>query len=222
MSFINFLLYILIAKNHTSPSYYFSIIGSIIIIAGLLSCGSKPNGKNSSTESMVFRVDSTLLGTATQFPDYNLRLMPPRGWEKVDSVLFGRLSQLAQSSDSLLFRVQTLAIFADKQSGCLLSVLLLHSRYSPEKLLEQYIPSMKNKLPSQASIKNVTFTKEFLHITQFLVQTEQFVTFKLFITTPELRIIQCDYVIPVQYYTIETAKTIESSIGSILTLHTPS
>lgn len=217
----NFILIILNTKFRNLTAIFWQS-ACVVVLSGLFSCGAQSDKKGNSQESMAFTVDSTLLGTAQLFNDHNLRLKPPRDWIQIDSGLFGTLNQLSQLPESLPFRIKTLALFANKQTGCLLSVLSIFSELKPEQTLEQYIALMKNKLPVQTTIKNVTFVKESLRITQFLIQTEQYITFKLFIVTPELRIIQCDYIIPIQHYTIETAKTIESSIGSIITIHNPS
>ena len=128
------------------------------------------------------------------------------------------MQEQLQKENEVLF--EPLYVFTSDSTGSILSVGIIKALRTDTTKTAQLkrIKELFSNKYSPESIKTAEYLKDGIHITQFLIQEKQLITFKLLFETKDKKLIEFDYLMPSGTY-IDEIKAVESSIGSIK-LHT--
>lgn len=190
------------------------IIFSALIL--LLFCSRQEKETVQRNDELSFEVDTTKIEVATRLVDLGIQLNSPKGWKPIADRLFAELSEKTAAvnlSDSV-FSCKPVAIFLNHQTNSLLFISSVPGLDDTSSLA-----TYKNLIQEQlAPRKAGDFLKDQVHFSQFLIQNEQHVNFKLIFQNNKHHYIQFDYIIPIHSYVSEL-KAIEASIGSITVIN---
>lgn len=190
----------------------FIIIAFITLITLLLFC-SKPD-KTSSQEvaELVFEVDSTRLELTSHDRYLSIQFNSPKGWTLIPKRLFEAFSK--QDSSIFLqgadFKITPISIFLNQESKSLLYISQIHGIQDSASVDKYKALIQRTFSPTKVG----DFLKDNILFTQYLIQNENHVNFKLLFFNSKNQLVQFDYIIPKDFYVSEL-KAIESSIGSI-------
>ncbi|MCI0495274.1 hypothetical protein L0Z72_09735 [candidate division KSB1 bacterium] len=190
--------------------YYKLLIFLAFII--MLFCAKQEKETVQREDELAFEVDTAKLELSTRLMDWGIELNSPKDWKPIDEKLFNQLSDKAATvnlSDST-FSCQPNAIFFNQNDKSTLFISAV-SGVDDTSSFAQYKNLIQEKL---APRKAGDFLKNQISFSQFLIQDELHVNFKLLFQNKRLQLIQFDYIIPIHSYVSEL-KAIESSIGSI-------
>ncbi len=181
-------------------------------------CSGQGDGNKPSDDELYFNIDKNLLGEAEQLDEYRFSLNPPKNWLSVNEELFAALvKETANSADNELnIEYKPLKMFFDENFGSLLSVIHVkagNDTLSGKAFEQAYIAMLDQNFPSGNPQKG-SFTKNNKRFTQYLIQDDKRVAFKLIFLDQSGQVIQLDYNVDANRY-IHELKAIESSIGSV-------
>jgi hypothetical protein len=178
----------------------------------MLFCSKQEQETAQREDELAFEVDTTKLELSTRLVDFGIEFNSPKEWKPIDEKLFNQLSDKAATvnlSDST-FSCQPIAIFFNQNDKSMLFISAV-SGVNDTSSFAQYKNLIQEKLlPRKAG----DFLKDQISFSQFLIQDELHVNFKLLFQNKRHQLIQFDYIIPIQSYVSEL-KAIEASIGSI-------
>lgn len=191
-------------------SFYLLVI---IVLAILVSCSD--NEKMPESEQLLFEINYELLSDSVQLTAYNLIFNPPKNWEPISKRLFDSLDQKIQNqqlSDSI--KIIPLSVFFSESNQSILNVSAVNVQSSNLESMVDLFEQREIEKSGIQNFKRADFLKDNLSITQFLVEENNLIIFKLFIKTHQDKMVEFDFIVPKNNYA-EEIKSIESSIGSI-------
>lgn len=175
---------------------------------------------------MSFEINPELIGSVFIDSINHYKLSPPKDWQPLDSNYLSKVSSALFNQElgglsSQGLQYQPLKIWADSSQGVFLISSLVKSSPSKSDSIISIVSSSVSK-HSNGSSKSSTFIHKSTTLTQFLIQVTKpvpYVNFRLLIHNPSTSdvysIVQIDYFIPKLNYSERTAKSIESSIGTL-------
>jgi hypothetical protein len=183
------------------------------------------NKEEKNSNEMNFEINPALIEAPYLDSAHSFKLSPPKGWLPLDTNYLSKISAVLmakETNEGNNLRFQPLKIWADSTQG----VFLIASRFlSPPDNSDSIISRIKSSIIEKTkamNTKSATFIHKSTTLTQFLIQISQpvpYVNFRLLIHNPSKTrissIVQIDYFIPKLNYSEKTAKSIESSIGSL-------
>ena len=184
----------------------FKFLYALVLFVCCISCHSKDQGADKT--GMEFHVDSTQLSQVVRIPDHQVQYCPPAGWEAVDIDVFKeRIGSSASDSFNHI-----LEVYKDSGQTAFLIVSGLNQKTATTPAAHPDSISRFGKQPWQ-DVRRGDFEHQGLSFTQYLLQSSQWVSFRLFVgeTEPKVRF---DFIVSRVIYQNEIRK-IESSIGSI-------
>lgn len=185
---------------------------NITLVALLLFCSKSDRLPSEKVTELAFEVDSIKLELASVDQNLGIQFNSPKGWTLIPQKLFEAFSQ--QDSTIFLkgsdFALAPISIFLNQDSKSLLYISQMRGIQDSVS-----IDGYKNLIQGKFSpTKAGDFLKDNILFTQYLIQNESRVNFKLLFFNSKNQLIQFDYIIPKDVYLSEL-KAIESSIGSI-------
>lgn len=188
----------------------------LVLACGVLaSCGEQT--ESAVLQPMQFAVDSTLLGSVVEDAALGLRFQPPRGWEAFSEDQVDSMRQATSGMGDMLLRPRYVFLHPEHGSVLTVSSLARDSSVTYAEQIASYEQALSGPLPAGA-VKKAQFLKGNLPVTQFLIQTDAMVNFKLILQEAPGDLVQLDYLVPQSLYP-QTARMLESSIGSIARYH---
>jgi hypothetical protein len=183
-----------------------------MLVCGVLaSCGEQT--ESTALQPMQFAVDSTLLGSVVEDAALGLRFQPPKGWEAFSEEQIDSMLEATLGMGDKLLRPRYVFLHPEQGSVLTVSSLARDSSVTYAEQMASYEQALSGSLPPGA-VKKAEFLKGSLPVTQFLIQTEAMVNFKLIFQESPGDLAQLDFLIPQSLYP-QTARMLESSIGSI-------
>lgn len=188
----------------------------IIALVPLLCCSKREDESSPRTDELMFEVDSTKLEALTEFVDWGIAVHAPREWKFVEEKLLFELSQNADAVNlhDSVFACQPIAVFFQRDNQSVLFISNVSGVNDSDSFMT-YQHLIQEKL---APRKSGSFLKDQITFSQFLIQDEQHVNFKLLMQNNKRQLIQFDYIVPMTSYLSEL-KAVEASIGSIHLIH---
>jgi hypothetical protein len=178
----------------------------------LLCFCSKQNKTPEKIAELTFEIDSTKLELTTSDQNLGIQFNAPKGWTPVPPAMLEQFNQ--QDSAVFLegssFVIQPISIFLNNVDKSLLYVSKIQNAQDSISI-DGYKQSIQKHL---VPTKMGDFRKDGIIFTQFLIQDENRVNFKLLFFNSKNQLIQFDYIVPKDVYLAEL-KAIESSIGSL-------
>ena len=182
------------------------------VVILILFCSSQEKNQTEKTAELTFDVDSTKLEKTTFVHDIGVQFNAPKEWTRISTSLFEEFSK--HSSMILLegndFAVNPISIFLNKENNNVLFLSQLEV-FEDSTIVNKYKDLIQIKF-SPTKVGN--FIKDDIIFTQYLIQDENRINFKLLFFNSKNQLIQFDYIISRESYLSEI-KAIESSIGSI-------
>jgi len=155
---------------------------------------------------MEFAIVDSLLTAPVVFEDAGLAARPPHGWQR----------DAARSGPALLKDGQPMAsFFADStgRGGMHLAVVHLPGAQSWSEQVAAYEAAHPELRGEQ--VRRAEFLKDGRPVLQHPIQRPDTVSFSLLMPLRADTLLQTVYLLPASGYTASTARSIESSIGSI-------
>lgn len=177
------------------------------------------DAKSVKVSPVSFNVDTKIISQENTIDEYNLCYSVPKNAVIVSNVDIKKINEnLAKISDSR-FVTDYKKIYLDKQAGLICSVGQ-SSNINHDNLDSSFndLYSYYVKTFTTAKIDKSTFLHNELLMNQLIVANESFVLFRIFVETPDLKIIEFNYLAPKVKYP-EVVASIESSIGTIKINH---
>lgn len=190
-----------------------NILLLFVLVYAFISCQQRE--KPIVKDEIIFDVDSNLIGNVQEFPEIGIKLSAPKNWNRVDlKPVENLLKNFEESKRSDGDTLSVLGIFADTITKCQLIVSLVKT----QKDFNNFISNLDSTFSRSQLFKfqRGNFQKGVFKITQYLLQSDRLVVFRLFSQAKNQKIFQIDYVIPKTNYSKEIAKAVESSIGSLV------
>lgn len=193
-----------------------SIVWLFLVIMMSTSCVQQKSDSPEKPQELLFEIDSLRVGAFYADPIAGFQFQAPKHWQPVADQLMEKLAaQVTQPIQSQEIDFRPLTFFLNHENGSALSISRIISQTDTTwpQLRSQYIDLVKTNFQA-TEFKSGEFMKDEIQFTQFLIQTDKTVNFKLVFENRPGQIIQLDYIVPKNYYPNEV-KAIESSIGSI-------
>ena len=188
------------------------------MISGFVGCDS-PNTKKQAYETLVFKVDETLLEPPVMDATLRLKIAAPKDWKKIDDSMLAQVTNKLDLQITQGIQMVPRWIFLNEGSRAMCVVSKLNGvEIAPdEALLKTLETAYRSQFP-KATVQQTIFMKDAFRIHQLMVIAADFVLIKLICDAPETLIFEVDYHIPKDVYQTEL-RAIESSIGSINLIH---
>jgi hypothetical protein len=189
--------------------YKLFILLSLIV---MLFCSKQEKETAQREDELTFEVDTTKLELSKRLVDWGIEFNFPKDWNPIDDELFNELNDKASTvnlSDSI-FSCQPILIFFHHDNKSMLFISSVPG-VNDTSSFAKYKNLIQEKLSPR---KAGDFLKDQILFSQFLIQDELHVNFKLLFQNKRHQLIQFDYIIPIHSYVSEL-KAIEASIGSI-------
>ncbi len=185
---------------------------NIALILFLLFCSKQEKTSSPKVAELTFEIDSTKLELTSYNQDLGIQFNTPKEWKPIPRSLFEEFSK--QISSIFLegndFIVNPIFIFLNQQNKSLLYISQFQ-KFEDSTTVKKYKDLIQETF---SPIKVGDFLKDDIIFTQYLIQDENRVNFKLLFFNSKNQLIQFDYIVPKDVYVPEL-KAIESSIGSI-------
>jgi hypothetical protein len=194
---------------------YMSIISNLFIISSvsfLLFCSKPDKTPSPEVAELTFEVDSTKLELPNQDQDLGIQFNAPKGWILTPKTLLEAFSNRDSSIflEEADFKITPISICLNQETRCLLYISKIHG-IQDSASVDKY-KDLIQRIFSPTKVGD--FLKDNIRFTQYLIQDERRVNFKLLFFNSKNQLIQFDYIVPKDVYLSEL-KAIESSIGSI-------
>lgn len=192
-----------------------SIINKFLIMMTtslLVFCSKQDNTSSTDVTELTFEIDSTKLELTSSDQNLGIQFNAPKGWTPISQAMFEQFSK----QDSAVFvegsniAIHPISIFLNKADKSLLYVSQIQGTPDSTSVNRYKESIQKNFVPTKVG----DFKKDEIIFTQFLIQDEDRINFKLLFFNSKNQLIQFDYIVPKDVYVPEL-KAIESSIGSI-------
>ncbi len=177
-----------------------------------LYCSRQDQDSSKRIAELTFEVDSTKLELTSVDQNLGIQFNSPKGWALAPKTLFEAFSK--QDSSIFLegagFKITPISIFLNQESKSLLYISQMRE-IQDSASVDKYKGFIQRTF---SPTKVGDFLKDNILFTQYLIQDEIRVNFKLLFFNSKNQLIQFDYIIPKDVYLSEL-KAIESSIGSV-------
>ena len=184
----------------------------ITLISFLLFCSKQNKTSSPEVTELAFEVDSTRLELTRHDQYLGIQFNSPKGWTLTPKTLFEAFSK--QESSTFLegsdFKISPISIFLNQEKKSILYISQMHG-FQDSTSVDKY-KDLIQRIFSPNKVGD--FFKDNILFTQYLIQDENRVNFKLLFFNSKNQLIQFDYIVPNNFY-ISELKAIESSIGSI-------
>ncbi|MEK6482079.1 hypothetical protein WJR50_31350 [Catalinimonas sp. 4WD22] len=169
--------------------------------------------KRNMSESMEFQVNPKLLGQHQQDTVLGIRYASPLGFTSSHQELAIRQGAMQNAGEE----VEVRAVYQDENA----QAYMILSAVTQNRWDQLSTSVSQNELNSEAwtNMHSTTYNYKDFEVQQWLLQNAEWVNFKLIFKTKESRFFQLDYLLPSSIYNEQTAKTIESSIGSFTSFY---
>ena len=190
-----------------------------VLIGGFIGCES-PNAKKQVYETLVFKVDETLLEPPMMDATLRIKIAAPKDWKKIDDSMLAQIVnklEIQPTPQELQITPRWIFLNEGSRAMCIVSKLNGVEIAPGETLLKTLKTAYRNQLPN-ATVQGTVFMKDAFHIHQLMVIATDFVLIKLICDAPKTLVFEVDYRVPRDVYQTEL-RAIESSIGSINLIH---
>jgi hypothetical protein len=201
-------------KYEQKLKYFFTKAGIALLMLVLISCAKDKNG---SDESEYFSLDRSSLGIEVVDVDLGIKFNPPEKWNLRQTMISRKVESrgdISNPNDSFIY--QPTYVFFNDSTGGLLSVgkvVSSDSTLAKSARINYYKGLITAKTPKD-KVSSGSFVNSKLYFSQFKIQKENLISYKLIFENFKGEIIQFDYTIREDYLE-GMLHSIKSSIGTI-------
>ena len=189
------------------------------MVSGFVGCDS-PDTQKQAYETLVFKVDETLLEPPVMDATLRIEVAAPKNWKKIDDSMLAQVVNkldIQPTPQDLQITPRWIFLNETSRAMCIVSRLNGVEIAPDETLLKNLETTYRNQFP-KATVQGTVFMKNAFRIHQLMVIATDFVRIKLICDAPETLVFAVDYRVPRDVYQMEL-RAIESSIGSINLIH---
>lgn len=164
--------------------------------------------KRNMSESMEFQVNPKLLGDLQKDTVLGILYASPLGFSSSQQALAIRQGAMQNAGED----VEVRAVYQDENA----QAYMILSGISQNRWHQLTSSKTQEELNSEVwtNKHSTAYHYKDFEVQQWLLQNAEWVNFKLIFKTKEDRFFQLDYLLPSSMYNEQTAKAVESSIGS--------
>ncbi len=190
----------------------FRILLIVLISLVLLNC--TKDKKKEEPETLIFNVDSLLIGEQYTNAEFGISFCPPKEWNQLSSDLMSSIEQsLQEMEDSSSVDIILQNVFLNQKNSCICFLSTFHKTMPAAQIRNTYLTELYAG-DIQGSVTEGSYMHNGFNIRQIIHVQDDQVTIKLICISNDEHIFMLDYIIPAQFYE-QNIRTIESSIGTI-------
>jgi hypothetical protein len=179
----------------------------------LISCG---KGKIEQNDSDYFLFDKSKLGIEIVDQDLGIKFYPPISWELRQTSISKKIEARDAANPNDHFIYEPTYVFFDNSSGGLLSVgkVVTNDTTLAKSARLNYYKGLISTKHKNDKLASGNFVHSKIYFSQFTIEKQNLISYKLIFENNAGQIIQFDYTIPADY-SVTAQPLIKSSIGSI-------
>ncbi len=190
----------------------YKILLIVLISIILLNC--TKDKEREELETLVFNVDSLLIGEQYTNPEIGISFCPPKEWNQLSSDLMTSIEQsLQEMEDSSSVDIILQNVFLNQQNSCICFLSTFQKTMPATEIRNTYLTELYAG-DIQGSVTEGSYLHNGFKIRQLIHVQDDQVTIKLICISDEEQIFMLDYIVPSQFYE-QNIRSIESSIGTI-------
>ena len=190
----------------------FRILLIVVISIFLLNC--TKDKKKEELETLVFNVDSLLIGEQYENPEIGISFCPPKEWNQISSGLMSSIEQsLQEMEDSSSVDIILQNVFLNQKNSSICFLSTFRDTMPAAEIRDAYLKELFAG-DIQGSITEASYLHNGFNIRQLIHVQDDQVTIKLICISDDEHIFMLDYIVPSQFYE-QNIRAIESSIGTI-------
>lgn len=188
------------------------ILFIVLISIILLNC--TKDKKKEELETLVFNVDSLLIGEQYTNIEIGISFYPPKEWDQISSDLMSSIEQsLQEMEDSSSVDIILQNVFLNQKNSSICFLSTFRDTMPAAEIRDAYLTELYTG-DIQGSITEASYLHNRFNIRQLIHVQEDQVTIKLICISDDEHIFMLDYIVPSQFYE-QNIRAIESSIGTI-------
>ena len=190
----------------------FKILLIVLISFILLNC--TKDKKMEELETLVFNVDSLLIGVQYTNTEIGFSFCPPKEWNQLSSDLMTSIEQsLQEIEDSSSVDIILQNVFLNQKNSCICFLSTFQKTMPAVQIRDSYLIELYAG-DIQGSVTEGSYLHNEFNIRQLTHVQDDQVTIKLICISDDEHIFMLDFIVPSQFYE-PNIRSIESSIGTI-------
>jgi hypothetical protein len=191
----------------------FRILLIVLVSSVLLNC--TKDKKKEEPETLIFNVDSLLIGEQYTNEELGISFCPPREWNQLSSDLMSSIEQsLQEMEDSSSVDIILQNVFLNQKNSSICFLSTFQKTMSSAQIREAYLKELFAG-DIQGSITEGSYMHNGFNIRQIIHVQDDQVTIKLICIYDDEHIFMLDYIVPSKFYE-QNIRVIESSIGTLI------
>ena len=189
---------------------YWLVIMTLFI---LLNC--TKNHSKEEPETLIFNIDSLLIGERYINEKIGVSFCPPKEWNKLSSDLMSSIEQsLQEMEDSSSVDIILQNVFLNQKNSCICFLSTFQKTMPAAQIRNTYLTELYAG-DIQGSINEGSYMHNGFNIRQIIHVQDDQITIKLICISDDEHIFLLDYIVPSQFYE-QNIRSIESSIGTLI------
>ena len=185
----------------------------VLISIVLLNC--TKDKKKEEPETLIFNVDSLLIGERYTNEEIGISFCPPKEWGQISSDLMVSIEQsLQEMEDSSAVEIILQNIFLNQKNSCICFLSTFQKTMPAAQIRDAYLAEIYAG-DIQGSITEGSYLHNGFNIRQLIHVQDDQVTIKLICISDDEHIFLLDYIVPSLFYE-QNIRSIESSIGTLI------
>ena len=190
----------------------YKILLFVLISLILLNCAKDKNKEE--LETLVFNIDSLLIGEQYTNPEIGISFCPPKEWNQLSSKLMTSIEQsLQEMEDSSSVDIILQDVFLNQINSCICFLSTFQKTITAKQIRDAYLTELLAG-DIQGSVTEGSYLHNGLNIRQLIHVQDDQITIKLVCISDDENIFMLDYIVPAQFYE-QNIRAIESSLGTI-------
>ncbi len=191
----------------------FKILLIVLISIVLLNC--TKDKKKEEPETLIFNVDSLLIGERYTNEDIGISFCPPQEWGQISSDLMTSIEQsLQEMENSSAVDIILQNVFLNQKNSCICFLSTFQKTMPAAQIRDAYLTELYAG-DIQGSVTEGSYLHNGFNIRQLIHVQDDQVTIKLICISDDEHIFLLDYIVPSQFYE-QNIRSIESSIGTLI------
>ena len=186
----------------------------LIVLISLILLNCAKDKKKEELETLVFNVDSLLIGEHYTNSEIGISFYPPKEWNQLSSELMTSIEQsLQEMEDSSNVDIILQDVFLNQKNSCICFLSTFQKSMPVSQIRDAYLTELFAG-NIQGSVTEGSYLHNGFNIRQLIHVQDDQVTIKLICISDDVHIFMLDYIVPAQFYE-QNIRAIESSIGTI-------
>ncbi|MCD4797365.1 MAG: hypothetical protein K8R49_09400 [Candidatus Cloacimonetes bacterium] len=187
----------------------------LIILISLVLLNCTKDKKKEEPETLIFIVDSLLIGKRYTNEEIGVSFCPPKEWNQLSAELMRSIEQsLQEMEDSSSVDIILQNVFLNQKNSCICFLSTFQKTMPAAQIRNTYLTELYAG-DIQGSINEGSYMYNGVNIRQIIHVQDDQVTIKLVCISDDEHIFMLDYIVPSKFYE-QYIRSIESSIGTLI------